>query len=158
MSTIFENNLCYFCDESFPYVFIENCNGVYVCFHCHGFRLPINFNSQENGECYVCFENKLLLQLKTCTHTLCFECCKTIYFGSSKNDRPIHWREITDTHPIFPYESTEEHDDTKQEDYYYFEDLHYDYEKKTYDELIKLRDSLIIERPEWMNTETFIHY
>jgi len=150
------NHLCYFCDKIYPSCFIDNHNGILVCFHCNEFILPINFNNLENGECCICFENKCLITLPSCIHKICLECCKTIYFGSTTSDRPVHWRELTDEHPIFPY--LEDIDDIKQEEYFYFEELYFDYQTKTYDEIIIVRNSLITERPEWMNTETFINY
>lgn len=163
MSDIFENKLCYFCDETYPYpsCFIENRNGVYICDNCDDFTLNINFNNTEQGECSICYENKSLLKLPTCIHRLCLECCKTIYFGSTNIQRPIHWTEITPGCPIWPYEITEENEveeDRKQEEYYYFDNLHFNIETNTYDELIIIRNRLIPERPEWMNTEIFINY
>jgi len=160
MSAVFENKLCYFCDETYPHpsCFIDNHNGIWVCYSCEN---VVSINTiQENGECCICFENKPLIKLPTCIHKVCLECCKTIYFGSTTSGRPIHWRELSDEHPTWPYEINEEDEieDKKQEEYYYFEELHFDYEKKSYDELIQIRNNLITQRPDWMNTDTFINY
>ena len=160
----FENKLCYFCDETYPHpsCFISNYDDLYVCSHCEEFRLPINYNNRVNDECCVCFEENPLIKLPTCSHKVCLKCCKTIYFGSTTNERPIHWREMTDEAPVWPYENNDdednEDDDKKQEEYYYSQDTHFNYEENTYDELIEIRNNLIAFRPEWMNTEEFINY
>lgn len=161
MSANFENKMCYFCDGCYPHhsCFISNYNDLWLCFTCEAFTLPINYNNKENGECCVCYQENPLYKLPTCHHKLCLECCKTIYFGSTKNERPIHWREMTEKCPRWPYENVDEdEDDKKQEEYYYFEDTHFNYEENTYDELIEIRNSLITDRPIWMNAEAFIHY
>jgi len=163
MAAIFENHICYFCDERYPHpsCFIDNHNGIWLCSNCEDFKLPINLDVEEKGECCVCFENNSLFKLPTCIHKVCLQCCKTIYFGSTTTERPVHWREIIDdVCPLWPYEINEEDEieDLNQEKYYYFEELHFDYETKSYAELITIRDSLIRERPEWMNTESFINY
>jgi hypothetical protein len=157
------HKLCYFCDEIYNHTscFISNYYEVWICSNCKDFKLPINYNIQENGECPICFEDKILIKLPTCIHKICLGCCKTIYFGSTTKERPIHYSEITDEHPLWPYEITNKNcelEDKKQEEYYYFEDTHFDYKTKTYDELVIIRNNLITERPEWMNTEAFINY
>jgi len=160
MSANFVNKLCYFCDRYYlyPSYSIANHNDLWVCSHCK-FSLPINYNNKENGECCVCYQEKPLYKLPTCNHKLCLECCKTIYFGSTTNERPIHWNEMTEEYPRWPYENVDEHeDDKKQEEYYYFEDTHFNYEENTYDELIEIRNSLFSDRPDWMNAEEFINY
>ena len=67
--------------------------------------------------------------------------------------------------PDWPYEFNDDDDNDperiKYDEYCDFEYEHSDllnnYEK-TYDELIENRDSLIPQRPEWMNSEIFINY
>ena len=158
---MYENYLCYFCDETFPYpsCFIENYNNYWVCDTCTN-TIPVNI-IQEKEDCCVCFEVKDLIKLPTCNHTVCFECCKTIYFGSTKNERPKHWRDIMDECPDFPNLNDDDENDPnriKMEEYFDYNDKHFDIETNTYDELIEIRNSLISERPEWMNTPEIINY
>lgn len=162
MSANFINQLCYFCDEIYPHpsVFICNNNGIWICNDCD--NLIVSIDIQENEECCVCLENKNVIKLPTCVHKLCLECCKTIYFGTTLVERPLHWREMTFEPSNWPYEINE-YDNTdieyiKQQEYDKFETKHFDIETKSYDELIEIRNSLISERPEWMNTEDFINY
>jgi hypothetical protein len=158
----YENHLCYFCDEIFPYpsCFIVNYNGIWICQDCE-IVIPIN-NLKQNGECCVCFEYKHLIKLPTCIHKLCFECCKTIYFGSTTNESPVHWREMNIEYPEFPYNFDDNDDNDperiKYEEYCEYENKYFNIETKSYDELIEIRNRLITERPEWMNTEEFINY
>jgi len=162
MSAVIENHLCYFCDETYPHpsCFIYNYNGIWVCDHCD-MIIPIH-NMQQNGECCVCIEYKPLIKLPNCVHKVCLECCKTIYFGSTTNVIPIHWRGMIDEQPIWAYTLNDDDDNDperiKLEEYSLFEETHFDYETKTYDELIVVRNSLITQRLEWMNTDTFINY
>lgn len=164
MSDISENHLCYFCDEPYPHPssFITNYYEKWVCFRCEDFGLPINYNIQENGECPICFEDNILIKLPRCIHKVCFGCCKTIYFGSTTNERPVHWTELTHDRSRWAYEFNDDDENDpvriKYEEYEEFEIKHIDYFKYNYDELITIRNSLITERPEWMNTEEFINY
>jgi hypothetical protein len=76
MSAIYENQLCYFCDKPYPHpsCLISNYFEKWLCFNCETFRLPINYNIQENGECPICFEDNILIKLPSCIHKLCFGC------------------------------------------------------------------------------------
>lgn len=99
MSNIIENRDCFFCDTPYPHpsCFISNYNDIWVCFDCEGCEMNITIhNFQGNGECCICLENKPLIKFATCIHTACLNCYKTIYFGSSINNRPMHWREMTE--------------------------------------------------------------
>ena len=164
MSDNFENHLCYFCDEPYPHpsCFISNYNETWICDSCDDFKLPINYNIQEQGECCICFENKCLIKLPTCVHKICFACCKTIYFGSTTNERPTHWKEMSIETLGWPYELNDEDENDperiKYEEYSDYENKYFNCEKYSYDELISIRNSLIPERDEWMNTEEFINY
>ena len=164
MSANFENKLCYFCDEIYPHpsCFISNYDDLWICGNCEDCRFPINYKTRENGECCVCFEETTLIKLPTCNHKVCLKCCKTIYFGSTTNERPIHWREMTIETPDWPYEINDDEDDDpeliKYDEYCEFNDTHFNYEENSYDELIEIRNNLIVERPDWMNTEVFINY
>lgn len=168
MSVIFENQMCYFCDEPYPSpsCFISNYQGVNVCMHCDEFSLDINFANQENGECCVCWEDKNLIKLPTCSHRVCFGCCKTIYWGSTKNAPPQHPKLVNDE-PEWPFEYNDDDDNdpesVKRDEYWKFEYLHFTFEEKTYDEnsydeLIKIRNKQFLKRPAWMNTDEFIQY
>ena len=162
MANIFVNHLCFFCDEIYPHpsVFIGNYSGIWICHHCDNLIFPINIH--ENEECCVCLENKNVIKLPTCIHKLCLECCKTIYFGSTPVERPLHWREISIESPNWPFEINEDDKNDpeyiKRKEYDRFNNEHFDIETKSYDELIVIRNNLILERPQWMNTEDFINY
>ncbi len=164
MSANFENNMCYFCDESCPRpsCFISKYHDLWICYCCDDILLQINYDHQENGECGVCFEETMLVKLPTCNHALCLKCCKKIYFGSATIERPIHWREMIIESPDWPYELNDDDDNdperAKCDEYDIFDMKHFNDEKNSYDELIIIRDSLISIRPEWMNTEDFINY
>ena len=145
--------ICYFCDELTNTCFMDGC----VCETC-GMQVPID--NAGNGECCVCLENKSLIKLPNCIHTVCIQCCKTIYFGTSHNERPsTHWRD--DDGPEWPFEFDDDNDHdhvrVKYEEYEVFDGMYFDF-GLSYAELITIRDNLIPERPEWMNQEVFINY
>lgn len=164
MTDLVDGNLrlCFFCDEVSSKFMANNYGGVDICEYCEmGF--PIKSVGMENGECCVCFENNTLIQLPTCVHKLCWGCCKTNYFGVSANERPISWQELAIESPEFPYETNDEDVDNcpgwaKYNEYSDYSNEHFDIENKTYDELIVIRDALLSERPEWMNTEEMMQY
>jgi hypothetical protein len=150
---------CYFCDESYHNSFVSNYDDVLICYHCQEYRLPINYDNRENDECCVCLEEKYLIKLPTCSHKMCFECCKTIYFGSTSNERPIHYNEMIIECPIWPYDFDDNDDERiKYEEYCNYDNEYFDIQTKNYDELIIIRNNLIPERPEWMNSTEFITY
>ena len=154
MSGNFENYLCYCCDETYTSCFIENYS-IWICEGCT-IVMPINNieqnNIEQNGECCVCFEDKLLIKLPTCIHKVCFECCKNIYFGSTTIERPIHVEP-----PDWPYvlndHDDNDHERIKYDEYCEYVNKYFDIGQNTYDELIEIRNSLILDRPSWMNTE-----
>ena len=159
------NQICYFCDEVYPHpsCFITNYDDLWICDSCDNFTLPINYsNCRENGDCCVCLEENPLVNLPTCRHKVCLKCCKTIYFGSTTDVRPLHWREMDNKFPDWPVNESEEYNEDdeneKQEEYDFFEDIYFNYKKKTYEELIKFRNGLMSDRLDWMNTEQFINY
>ena len=187
---------CYFCDYRYnvPPDYEEKIdkNGVYhsnikkyknlwVCFSCENNSLRwTDFSDQENGECYICFEEKILLKLPTCIHKICIQCCKTIYYGSTDSEPPnISLNDVDRPEWPYPFYCSDEAElkgtrkdwmiwDDKEAEYseftnMYFNEFHKpELKNKTYDELIALRDSLISEKVEerldWMNTEEFINY
>ena len=144
MSANFVNHLCYFCDETYPHpsVFIGNYSGIWICHHC---VFPINI--LENDECCVCYENKNIIKLPTCVHKLCLKCCKTIYFGSIVNERPVHWREMVIDSPNWPFEINEDDNNDpeyiKEQEYDKFIDKYFDTQTTPYDELIIIRNKII---------------
>lgn len=160
-----EFHTCYFCEIGYPYpsCFISNQNGLWFCENCTEFVLYIKYNNK-TSECPICYEIKNEAKLP-CGHKLCVDCCKQIYFGSTTIQRPIKQNEMILELPDWPYEFNDDDDNDieriKYNEYCDFQikyfDLLNDYEK-TYDELIENRDSLIPQRPEWMNSEIFINY
>lgn len=155
---------CYFCEESYPYpsCFIHNYNRVWIC--CSGSicetLIPKINTIEEQTECPICFEVKTIIELPNCIHKICLECCKTINFGKPTQSRPSHWRELDIESPNWPYNDTAEEEERKFNLYDEFENTYSDIGdyNKSYDELINIRDSLLDNRPEWMNTEEFINY
>jgi hypothetical protein len=151
-----EKSYCYFCDE--PKYLTINCNGVDVCENGCDLHVPIN--NAGNGECCVCLEDKCLIKLPNCIHTVCLKCCKTIYFGISHDEMPNNHSSDYDG-PDWPFEFDDDNDNdpvrVKYEEYEALDDMHFDI-SLTYDELIMIRDSLIPTRPAWMNEEMFINY
>jgi hypothetical protein len=169
MSEIFENLACHFCDEPYPSpsCFISNYQGINVCMYCDEFSLDINFANQENGKCCVCLEDKNLVKLPTCTHRVCFGCCKTIYWGSTENVPPQHSKLMYNECPDWLYEYNDEDENDpeliKYNEYSKYSTIYDDiltrtYDENSYDELIKIRNKQFLKRPIWMNTEEFIQY
>lgn len=155
---------CYFCDEpKFRHSLTKFGDNLVVCDHCGDFKVPIDLDNQRDGECCVCFEEVSLFKLWKCPHELCLKCCKTIYFGSTMNERPIDWKEMIDESLDWPYELDEDNPNYAKhkeysDEYDDFSQVHFNSEIYSYDELIIIRNSLISARPIWMNTEEFINY
>ena len=180
--------LCYFCD--YPYNvcrnyeenidknnnykgrFIYKYKDLWICLSCNKTKglHHMNFSIQENSECCVCLEEKILLQLPICRHKICIQCCKTIYHGSTSVEPPTESHHDI-IHPEWSYEfycSNEEELkgtrkdlmiwDDKEEEYNDFINEYLNYTNKSYEELVSIRDSLISKKIEWMNTEKFINY
>jgi hypothetical protein len=197
MSDNYVIKVCYFCDypKNVSADYEENIdeNGNYhmgmvhkykdlwICYACSLDKLrDVNFLIQENGECCVCFEENVLLNLPTCTHKICTQCCKTIYYGSTSIDPPtISINDVERPEWPYPFYSSNEEEfkgtrkdwliwDDKEAEYsdftnkYFNEYRNPELNNKSYDELIALRDSLISEnveeRLDWMNTDEFINY
>ena len=178
MAYIEEKHICYFCEYccvNIPeqnHISIYPYNNIWICdpesaglpnfTYCYKFREPCN-NLIKNKECQVCLTNKDLIKLPTCSHEICLDCCKTIYFGSSNLQRPKSWEEIQD-------ETSDFHDITAEQ---YDEYMRYEWhenaeelensvknaiENKSLEDLLNIRDNLMSERPEWMNTSYFIEF
>ena len=150
-----EIQMCYFCEYRSHSVMMNHYDDIWFCDSCD-IGLPLKYNTCEPGECPVCYENKKLVGLPTCIHSICLQCCKTIYFGSTQNERPKSIEVALALLPDWPYDDDD--DEAKQDEYNVYEDEKFNIEEKTYDELITIRNNLISERPEWMNTEEFINY
>ena len=187
---------CYLCDYPYevPANYAENLdehgvyhswikkyNDLWVCTSCTLKQSSfIDFRIQENGECCVCIEDQILLKLPRCSHKVCIQCYKTIYYGSTTIDPPTVSRNDIER-PVWPYPfycSYEEElkgtrkdwmiCDEKEAEYSSFTNEYFnefykpELNNMSYDELIALRDSLIStnveERLDWMNTEEFINY
>jgi hypothetical protein len=69
---------------------------------------------------------------------------------------------MTDVSPDWPYEINEDDDNDlekiKQIEYEEFEAMYFNIKENSYDELVTIRNNLISERSEWMNSDAFINY
>jgi len=194
MSDNYVIKVCYFCDYpknvsadyeeyidengNYHLGFIHKYKDLWVCYTCSIVKFSnMNFLIQENGECCVCFEEKILLTLPTCTHKVCTQCCKTIYYGSTSAVPPtISINDIERPEWPYPFYSSNEEEfkgtrkdwmiwDDKEAEYSDFTNKYFndtELKHKSYDEFVALRDELISEKVEerldWMNTEEFINY
>jgi hypothetical protein len=104
----------------------------------------------DNYECPVCMETKKALEMPRCSHKVCLDCYKTIYFGVSELEQPCSCRDLN--YPEWTYElqfdedgdamdneKKEEHEDFLYKTMYY----HLYEDKRPYEELIELRDNLM---------------
>ena len=152
------NSPCYFCDELYPYpssFLSEHLNGILSCNYCE-MRIPIDF--QENGTCCDCLNSDLpVIPFQNCIHTSCAPCFKTNYFGSSNDNRPTHWREITAECAEWPYDDDIQSPERIKIREYGLIESHFDYDL-SYDEIITKRNNLMATRPEWMNSDIFLQY
>jgi hypothetical protein len=113
-------------------------------------------------ECPVCLENKKALEMPQCNHKVCLDCYKTIYFGKSEYEKPdcpnlpewTYERQLDEDGDIMENEKEDEYDKFLEEKINYS----YEEDKRTYEELIELRNNLLHDRPEWMNTMEVINY
>ena len=98
--------------------------------------------------------------MPSCSHEICLDCCKTIYFGSSNLQRPKSWKEIEDeTSGNFHDISDQQYDEYKGYEWHEnAEELDKNIENKSLEDLLNIRDNLMSERPEWMNTSYFIEF
>jgi len=121
----------------------------------------------DDYECPVCLESKKALEMPRCSHKVCLDCYKTIYFGVSELEKPCMDRDYLLNWPQWTYEQKFDEDgdmieNEKENEHYDFllEKMNYEAEddERTYNELIELRDNLIGERPEWMNNSEVISY
>jgi len=119
----------------------------------------------DDYECPVCLEPKKAFEMPRCSHKVCLDCYKTIYFGVSELEKPCFYRDLK--LPDWTYEQKFDEDgdwieNEKQNEHHDFlsEIMNYEYEddKRPYEELIVLRDSLMYNRQEWMNNLEVVNY
>lgn len=108
-------------------------------------------------ECPVCLNYATVLELPNCKHKLCLDCYKTIYFGKSEYEKPCDC-----SLPTWTFDECDEdgESDGEKEHSKFLQRINYAYEndERTYEELIELRNSLLYERPEWMNCVGIVNY
>lgn len=116
-------------------------------------------------ECPICMETKKVLEMPRCSHKVCLDCYKTIYFGVSELEKPCIYEDLNC--PDWPYElqldedgDIMENEKDNEQRTFLSEKMNYEYEddKRPYEELIVLRDSLMCDRPDWMNNQEIIDY
>ena len=119
----------------------------------------------DDYDCPVCMETKKALEMPRCSHKVCLNCYKTIYFGVSELEKPCIYEDLNC--PDWTYElqldedgDVMENEKENEHDTFLGERMHYEYEddKRLYEELIVLRDDLMCDRPEWMNIQEIINY
>jgi hypothetical protein len=165
-----DSKVCFFCEESDDSSgvnpWIEKINNIWV--HTQDYDSIMPFNKQchlfghackemsDERECPICYNNTELITLLNCPHQICIHCCKTIYFGSSNEPRPTFECElkcpktdnITDEQFDF-YTRYEWHERANELN---------DNGDRTIIDLLSIRNSLMTERPDWMNTNEFIEF
>ena len=168
MTTEVSNNLrCFWCNHP-----MDNCpghvkNGIQFCW-VSGCGIPGNICEHirrkmdtmvDNYECPVCMETKKALEMPRCSHKVCLDCYKTIYFGVSEFEKPCEYRDLI-SKINYPIPDQEEDEIQSKHHTFFVEKMNYEYEDdvRPYDELITLRDSLMCDRPEWMNIQEIINY
>jgi hypothetical protein len=153
---------CSFCDKEYqtPSIFISNYNEVWICRDCDNLMFPEN--NMENGKCCACLKNTHVLNLRSCIHKLCSTCFKQTNFGSTLNPKKWGGVEMKSEEALWPFkiQKADKSDPgyIKVQEYQNFFVNNFTNEKATYDEQIEIRNNLISTRPEWMNTEEFIHF
>ncbi len=170
-----EGHICFFCEDYVEIIRpyhnhiepIRKYQNIWVCTedkvwdligNCYKFGEQCKHMTQ-NKECPVCLSNKDLIKLPTCSHELCLDCCKTIYFGYCDDERPLSWSQVEDESQGYNDISNEQFDYyIKNEFHVKANELVINNKTKTLEELLKMRDSLISERPKWMNTDYFIEF
>ena len=119
----------------------------------------------DDYECPVCMETKKALEMPKCSHKVCLDCYKTIYFGVSELEKPCMYRDLNLPHWTYQQQFDEHGDWIENEKEYEHSDflsekMNYEYEndERLYEEVIVLRDNLMSNRPEWMNIQEIINY
>jgi hypothetical protein len=116
----------------------------------------------DDYECPICMETKKALEQPRCSHKVCLDCYKTIYFGVSELEKPCicNFPDWTYELHLDEYGDVMENKKQNEHDIFLQEEMNYvcDEDKRPYEELIVLRDSLMCDRPEWMNIQEIINY
>ena len=119
----------------------------------------------DDYECPVCMETKKALEMPKCSHKVCLDCYKTIYFGVSELEKHCMYRDLNLPHWTYQQQFDEHGDWIENEKEYEHSDflsekMNYKYEddERLYEEVIVLRDNLMCNRPEWMNIQEIINY
>lgn len=170
--TEFANELrCFWCNKSGEGGCVKNgitfCwQSVVVPFDVCGEILEKMDTMVDDYECPVCMETKKALEMPRCSHKVCLYCYKTIYFGVSELEEPCMYRDLN--FPTWTYEQQfyedgdimENNEKQNEHDRFLSKKMNYEYEddERPYEELIVLRDSLMCDRPEWMNNQEIINY
>jgi hypothetical protein len=109
-------------------------------------------------------EPKKAIEIPRCNHKVCLDCYKTIYFGLSEAE-PCSISDLRLPDWTFEQQFDEdgdwiENEKEREHGQFLFQKMNYkqEYDERTYDELIELRDNFLNERPEWMNNIEVIHY
>jgi hypothetical protein len=182
MNTEVSNEItCFWCERTSTPGFGANItNGISFCWQsvvcpfelCDEIRKKVD-TVEDNYECPVCYETKKSMEMPACSHKVCLDCYKTIYFGISTSTKPQIYELNLPTWPYLQYdeegEVIEKYDEEgrifyceKEEEYrnFNYEKLNFANEddERNYDELVETRNRLMEERPEWMNVEEIINY
>lgn len=171
MTTEISNEMrCFWCNKSGEGGCVKNgitfCWQSIICpFEVCGEILEKIDTMVDDYECPVCMETKKALEMPRCSHKVCLNCYKTIYFGVSELEKPCIYEDLNC--PDWTYElqldedgDVMENEKENEHDTFLGERMHYEYEddKRLYEELIVLRDDLMCDRPEWMNIQEIINY
>ena len=119
-----------FCNNVFPEQFINCWGGKGLCLNC-----DVNFGNWNGGksilvvsenkkECCVCFEEEIHVTLPKCSHELCINCMKKIYFSYTNynikytNNHMVDDdnKDEIDEDEIYKYENYDEDEDDKEDD------------------------------------------
>ena len=171
MTTEVSNEMrCFWCNKPGEGGCVKN--GITFCWQsviCHfevcGKILEKMDTMVDDYECPICMERKKALEMPRCSHKVCLDCYKTIYFGVSELEKPCIYRDLNIPHWTYELQLDEDGDVMENEkenehDIFLREKMNYKYEddKRPYDELIVLRDDLMYDRPGWMNIQEIINY
>jgi hypothetical protein len=173
MNTEVSNEItCFWCEHTSTPDFAANItNGIPFCWMsilcpfelCGEIRKKVD-TVEDNYECPVCYETKKCMEMPACSHKVCLDCYKTIYFGVSTAKKPQIYELNLPKWPYNIYDEEgyciEEDQKEAEHDEYMREKLNFAYEddERSYDELVETRNRLMEERPEWMNVEEIINY
>lgn len=170
MSFVSNKMICYWCNRPGSDEYVKN--GIVFCWQSN--LCPFEYCGEilekmdtmvDDYECPVCMETKKSLEMPRCSHKVCLDCYKTIMFGVSKSEKPcIYDLKMPDWTFEQQFGEDGEWIENEMENEHNLkflsEKMNYEYEddKRSYEELITIRDSLMCDRPGWMNKSAVIHY